>query len=168
MTRGIGVSLPRLDGVGKVTGETQYPADIDIDGQLWLKIRYSDRVHARIVAIDTHQALAYPGVVAVFTAKDVPVNEYGLVIKDQPVLCGPGSTIEGAEVVRCLMDNIAVVVAESAEAATAATQLITVEYEDLPPIFDPEAAMQDGAPQLHSRYPNNTIKHYRIRRVIWI
>lgn len=164
MTGGIGVSLPRLDGVGKVTGETQYPADIDVDGQLWLTIRYSDCVHARILAIDTHQALAYPGVVAVFTAKDVPVNEYGLVIKDQPVLCGPGSTIEGADVVRCLMDNIAVVVAESAEAATAAAQLITVEYEDLPPIFDPEAAMQDGAPQLHSRYPNNIIKHYRIRR----
>lgn len=164
MTSMIGTRLPRLDGVGKVTGETLYPADIDIEGQLWLTIRYSDRVHARVVAIDTTQAEAYPGVVAVFTAKDVPVNEYGLTIKDQPVLCGPGSTIEGADIVRCLMDNIALVVAESAETAAVAAQLIAVEYEDLPAVFDPEAALAEGAPQLHSRYANNTITHYRIRQ----
>ncbi|MCB9436157.1 MAG: xanthine dehydrogenase family protein [Anaerolineales bacterium] len=164
MTSMIGTRIPRLDGVGKVTGETLYPADIDIEGQLWLKIRYSDRVHARVVAMDTTPAEAYPGVVAVFTAKDVPVNEYGLTIKDQPVLCGPGSTIEGADIVRCLMDNIAIVVAESAEAAEAAAQLIIVEYEDLPAVFDPEVALADGAPQLHTRYLNNTITHYRIRQ----
>jgi CO/xanthine dehydrogenase Mo-binding subunit len=160
----IGVSMKRIDAVGKVTGQTAYPSDIDIEGQLWLKIRFSDRVHARVVSIDTRRAEAYPGVVAVFTARDVPVNEYGLVMKDQPVLCGPGSTIPGADVVRCLADAVAVVVADAEDNAAAAAKLIEIEYEDLPAVFDPEAAMQDSAPQLHLDKPNNVIVHYKIRK----
>ena len=89
----IGQSIKRIDAPGKVTGETPYPGDINIDGQLWMKLRFSDRAHARVLAIDSSAAEALPGVFGVFTAKDVPVNEYGLVIKDQPVLCGPGSEI---------------------------------------------------------------------------
>ncbi|NDJ85806.1 MAG: xanthine dehydrogenase family protein [Chloroflexi bacterium] len=160
----MGVRLPRIDATGKVTGETPYPGDIDIEGQLWLKIRYSDRAHARVVSIDTSDAEAYPGVVAVFTAKDIPVNEYGLVFKDQPVLCGPGTSKAGGDIVRCLMDNIAVVVAETEEIATAAAKLIHVEYENLPTVFDPEAALQPGAPLLHPDKPQNIISHYRIRK----
>ncbi|PJF21790.1 MAG: aldehyde oxidase [Phototrophicales bacterium] len=162
-TFSIGQNIQRIDAHGKVTGETPYPGDIDMDGQLWLKIRYSDRAHARILSIDTSRAEALPGVVAVFTAKDVPVNEYGLVTKDQPVLCGPGSNIPGADIVRCYMDNIAVVVAETEAIAAQAIKLIDVEYEDLPTVFDPEAAMQDDAPQLHEKNPNNILCHYRIR-----
>lgn len=159
----IGQSVKRIDALGKVTGETPYPGDIDMDGQLWLKIRFSDRPHARILSIDTRAAEALPGVVAVYTARDIPVNEYGLVTKDQPVLCGPGSGIPDGDIVRCYMDNIAVVVAETEAIAAQAARLITVEYEDLPPVFDPEAAMQDGAPQLHEHTPNNILCHYRIR-----
>lgn len=160
----IGVSMKRIDAIGKVTGQTPYPSDIDIEGQLWLKIRFSDRVHARVVSIDMRRAEEYPGVVAVFTARDVPVNEYGLVIKDQPVLCGPGSTIPDADIVRCLADAVAVVVADAEDNAAAAAKLIDIEYEDLPAIFDPEAAMQDGAPILHLDKPNNIIAHYKIRK----
>ncbi|MFW5696363.1 MAG: xanthine dehydrogenase family protein molybdopterin-binding subunit [Phototrophicaceae bacterium] len=159
----IGQAVKRIDARGKVTGETPYPGDIDMDGQLWLKIRFSDRAHARILRIDTSAAEALPGVLAVFTAKDIPVNEYGLVIKDQPVLCGPGTSVPGGDIVRCYMDNIAVVVAETEAIAAKAARLIEVEYEDLPPVFDPEAAMQDGAPQLHEHTPNNILCHYRIR-----
>lgn len=160
----VGQSIHRIDALGKVTGETPYPSDINIDGQLWLKIRYSDRAHARVRAINTQPAEQMTGVVAVLTAKDVPVNEYGLVIKDQPVLCGPGSSIDGADIVRCYMDYVAVVVAETEAIAEAAAKAIEVDYEDLPPVFDPHQAMQDGAPQLHADTPNNVLCHYRIRK----
>jgi len=160
---GIGQSVRRVDAVGKVTGETAYPGDINMDGQLWMKIRFSDRVHARITKIDTSRAEAYPGVVAVYTAKDVPVNEYGLIMPDQPVLCGPGSAKEGADIVRCLADQVAVVVADSEEAAVAAVKLIEIDYEELPGVFDVFDAMADGAPQLHPHAENNVLVHYRIR-----
>ena len=159
----IGRSVRRLDAVGKVTGETPYPGDIDMEGQLWMKVRFSDRVHARITAIDTSQAEAYPGVVAVFTARDVPVNEYGLIMPDQPVLCGPGSAKEGADIVRCISDQVAVVVADSEVAAAEAARLIDIIYEDLPVVASPEDALKEGAPQLHAHAQGNVLIHYRIR-----
>jgi CO/xanthine dehydrogenase Mo-binding subunit len=160
----IGRSVHRLDAVGKVTGETPYPGDIDMPGQLWMKMRFSDRPHARVISIDAHKAEALPGVHAVLTAKDVPCNEYGLVTKDQPVLCGPGSGNPDAEIVRCYMDNVAVVIADSEVIAAQAVKLIEIEYEDLPSVFDPYEAMQSGAPQLMPRYPENVLVHYRIRK----
>jgi len=160
----VGQSIHRVDGRGKVTGETAYPGDIDLPGQLWGKIRFADRTHARIVAVDTTKAQAQPGVVAIFTAADVPCNEYGLVHYDQPVLCGVGSTKAGADVVRCRADYVAFVVAEDEEAAAAGRDLIEITYEDLPIVTDPEAAMLEGAPQLHAEYPNNILCHYRIRK----
>ncbi|MBZ0284955.1 MAG: xanthine dehydrogenase family protein molybdopterin-binding subunit [Anaerolineae bacterium] len=162
----IGQNIKRIDALGKVTGETPYPGDINLDGQLWMKLRFSDRAHARVVSIDNHAAEALPGVVRIFTAKDVPQNEYGLVTKDQPVLCGPGSNsqVPGADIVRCYMDCVAVVVAETEAIAAEAVKLIDVIYEDLPPVFDPEAAMQEGAPQLHTNHPQNILCHYRIRK----
>lgn len=159
----IGQTVRRIDALGKVTGETPYPGDIDIEGQLWMKIRFSDRAHARVLAIDTAEAEALPGVAGIFTAKHVPVNEYGLVTKDQPVLCGPGSTIPGADIVRCYMDMVAVVVAETEAIAAEAARRIQITYEDLPAVFDPEEAMAEGAPQLHANLPNNQFCHYRIR-----
>ncbi|MCC7447646.1 MAG: xanthine dehydrogenase family protein, partial [Anaerolineae bacterium] len=164
MTVIIGQSVQRIDAVGKVTGQAPYPGDIDMDGQLWMKIRFSDRVHARIISMDTSRAEAYPGVVAVFTAKDVPNNEYGLIMPDQPVLCGPGSTKAGGDIVRCMADYVALVVAETEEAAAHARDLIDIVYEDLSIVTDPEVAMEDGAPQLHEQSPNNILCHYRIRK----
>jgi len=152
----IGKNVLRVDALGKVTGATPYPSDIDFEDQLWMKILFSERAHARIKSIDTAAARAYPGVVAVFTAGDVPKNEYGLIMPDQPVLCG--------DVVRCLMDHVALVVAETEEAAAAGRDLIKVEYEDLPAVFDVFAAQQDGAPQLHEQNPNNILCHYVIRK----
>jgi CO/xanthine dehydrogenase Mo-binding subunit len=159
----IGQSVRRIDAVAKVTGEALYPGDITMENQLWMKIRFSDRVHARITAIDTSQAEAYPGVVAVFTARDVPVNEYGLIMPDQPVLCGPGSRKEGADIVRCVSDQVALVVADTEEIAAAAAKLIDITYEDLPIVVDPLEAMADGAPQLYPNAQNNVLVHYRIR-----
>jgi CO/xanthine dehydrogenase Mo-binding subunit len=159
----VGQSVKRIDARGKVTGDAPYPGDMDLPGQLWMKIRFSDRAHARVVAIDTRAAEALPGVHRVFTAADVPVNEYGLVTKDQPVLCGPGSTIPDADIVRCYADAVALVVAESEATAAAAARLIAVTYEDLPAVFDAEAAMQPEAPQLHEDRAANILCHYRTR-----
>ena len=159
----IGQSVHRLDAVGKVTGEAPYPGDIEMQDQLWMKIRFSDRVHARVVAIDTARAEAHPGVVAVFTARDVPVNEYGLGVFDQPVLCGPGSGKAGGDIVRCLADQVAVVVADSEESAAEGVRLLDVTYENLPAVTDAESALAEGAPQLHEDTPGNVLSHYRIR-----
>ncbi len=162
----VGQSVHRLDALGKVTGATPYPADVDMAGQLWMKIRYSDRTHARILSVDTRSAAALEGVVAIFTAADVPRNEYGLIIYDQPVICGVGgeNPIAGADVVRCRADCVAVIVAETEAIATQARDLIKVTYEDLPIVTDAEAAMAADAPQLHAKYPNNILCHYKIRK----
>ncbi|MBC8098410.1 MAG: xanthine dehydrogenase family protein [Armatimonadetes bacterium] len=160
----IGQSVKRIDAHGKVTGETPYPGDLDQPGQLWMKMRFSDRAHARVLAVHTQAAWTVPGVVAVYTAADIPANEYGLVTKDQPVLCGPGSTNPAADVVRCYMDCIAVIVAETAGIAAQAAALITVDYEDLPPVFTLDAAMLPDALQIHPDYADNTLCHYRIRK----
>ncbi len=159
----IGQSILRIDGVGKVTGEAQYPGDIDMAGQLWMKLRYSDRAHAKVLSVDTSAAEAIPGVVRILTARDVPHNEYGLVMKDQPVLCGPGGSNPNAATVRCYADCLAIVVAENEAIATEAARQIQVTYEDLPGLFDPFTAMAEGAPQLIPNYPGNLIAHYRIR-----
>lgn len=160
----IGQSIKRIDAKGKVTGHTPYPGDLDIPGQLWMKLRFSDRAHARIVRVDTAVAASMPGVVAIFTASDVPVNAYGLIIRDQPVICGPGSSMPAADIVRTYMDCIAVVVAETEGQAAAAAKAIHVEYEDLPGIFDHRIAMEDGQPQIHEGNPNNVLSRYRIRK----
>ncbi len=163
-TQVISQSVKRIDARGKVTGETLYPGDIDIDGQYWMRIKFSDRAHARVLGVSTSAAEALAGVIRVFTSRDVPVNEYGLVLKDQPVLCGPGGDKPGADVVRCYMDMVATVVAETDAIAKRALDLIDVQYEDLPAVFDPEAAMAGSAPQLHPECPGNLVTRYRIRR----
>ena len=98
MTQNIGRSIPRVDAHAKVTGVAKYPGDLAMDGMLHACLLFAGRPHARILSLDTSRAEACPGVVAIFTARDVPVNERGLQIKDQPVLCGPGSAMPGADI----------------------------------------------------------------------
>ena len=159
----IGEPERRVDAVGKVMGRAQYPGDIDLPGQLWMKILFAGRPHARIKRIDLTRAQQHAGVVAIFTAADVPCNDYGLVIQDQPVLCGLGSSNLNADVVRFVGDQVAVVVAETEQAAAEARDLIEVEYEDLPVVTDPRVSMQPGAPRLFADR-DNVITHYRIRQ----
>src|SRR4051812_25023275 len=138
MTTLIGQSVPRPDARGKVTGATRYPADLVREDMLRLKVVFADRPHARILSIDTEAALQHPGVVAVLTAGDVPFNAHGLVESDWPALCG--------DKVRFVGDRVALVVAESAEAAEEGAKLVKVEYEDLPLVIDAREAMSPGAP----------------------
>ena len=160
----VGQSVQRVDAVGKVTGETLYPGDINLPNQTYMKILFANRPHARVVAIDTSRAEAMPGVLLVLTAKDVPVNEYGLIAPDQPVLCGPGSAKPHADRVRFIGDQVALVVAESEAIAAKARDLIAVEYEDLTVVSDPLEAMKEGATLLHPEHDSNVFGHYRIRK----
>ncbi|OGO12571.1 MAG: aldehyde oxidase [Chloroflexi bacterium RBG_16_47_49] len=160
----IGKPILRIDARGKVIGETLYPGDINLPNQAYMKILFAGRPHAVVRSIDTSLADALPGVIATFTAKDVPVNEYGLIINDQPVLCGPGSSKPLAERVRFVGDQVALVIAESEEMAANGRDLIKVDYEDLPVITDMVEAMSDGAILLHPDRGSNIFCHYRIRK----
>lgn len=160
----VGQPVNRIDAWGKVTGETLYPGDINMPNQAYMKILFSERPHAIIKSIDTSLADALPGVIAIFTARDVPVNEYGLGVSDQPVLCGPGSSKPYTDRVRFVGDQIALVIAETEEIAAEGRDLIKVEYEDLPVITDLEKAMREDAVLLHPDRGSNIFTHYRIRK----
>jgi CO/xanthine dehydrogenase Mo-binding subunit len=156
MTTLIGASLPRPDALGKVTGAARYPGDLVRPGMLHLKVVFAHRPHARILGVDAGRALALPGVVAVYTAADVPFNAFGLIEHDQPVLCG--------EVVRFVGDKVALVVAETAQTAAAAAALVDVTYEDLPVVADARSALAPGAPLVHPARGTNELYHCRIRK----
>ncbi|MBS1250271.1 MAG: putative xanthine dehydrogenase subunit D [Chloroflexi bacterium] len=160
----IGKSIQRLDAHAKVTGEALYPSDINLPDQAYMKILFARRPHAIVKAVDTSAAESIDGVIAIFTAKDVPVNEYGLQIQDQPVLCGPGSDIAYADRVRFVGDQVALVIAESEVIATQARDLIRVEYEDLPVVTDPISAAQEDAFLLHPDQDTNIMESNRVRK----
>lgn len=159
----VGETVHRIDAVGKVTGEAAYPGDVNLPGQAYMKILFARRPHAIVRSIDTRAAEAMDGVLAVFTAKDVPVNEYGLIAPDQPVLCGPGSAKPFADRVRFVGDQVALVVAETEEIASRARDAIVVEYEDLPLVDDPLEAVNDTV-LLHPDRGSNVFVKYRIRK----
>lgn len=152
----IGASVPRADARAKVTGEACYPADLIQRDMLHLQVVFAHRVHARILSLDTQAALGCPGVVAVLTADDVPSNGYGLIERDQPVLC--------ADVVRFFGDKVALVAATSREAAQAGAALVRVHYEDLPAITDPGGALSPDAPLVHPRLGTNLLAHIPLRK----
>ncbi len=142
----IGKRVPKLDAPKKVTGAAQYVHDVDLPGMLVGKILRSERVHARIVRIDTSAARALPGVHAVITAADTPGVGLGHG-RDNPPL--------KRDKVRCERDEIAAVAAETQDIAEQAIKLIDVDYEDLPAVFSPAEALQDGAPVIHDQHPTN-------------
>lgn len=158
MTRAsvIGTPLPRHDALAKITGDARYPGDLLEPATLRLQVVYAGRPHARINGIDTTAALAAPGVIAVFTAADVPYNAFGLIDHDQPVLC------DG--VVRFAGDKVALVVAESDDAAVEAAALVAVTYGDLPAVTDPGQALLPDAPLVHSSRGTNLLARIPIRK----
>ena len=152
----IGHSISRPDTIAKVTGKAKFAGDFSLPGMLHMKLRFAERPHARIRSIDTSRALNHPGVLAVFTAEDVPFNRYGLIVEDQPVLCN--------EVIRFVGDQIAAVVAETPQQAAQAAALIAVDYQDLPFLATPDQAISVEAPTLHADFPDNVASTIRLRR----
>ncbi|MDP6793176.1 MAG: xanthine dehydrogenase family protein molybdopterin-binding subunit [Anaerolineales bacterium] len=131
---------------------------------LHMKILFAGRPHAQMRSKDTSKAQAYPGVTAVFTAADVPVNEYGLLNPDQPALVGIGSDKLGADVARFVGDQVALVVAENEDIAAAACELIEVDWFGLTVLTDPHEAMKPDAPALLPGRDTNISKHNRLRK----
>lgn len=156
MPHTVGQSLKRVDAEAKVTGAAQYPGDLSRPGMLHMKVLFAAHPHARIHSIDTVRAEAVPGVIAVLTADDVPNNIYGIAEYDQPVLA--------ADVVRCVGDRVALIIAETEEQAAAARALITVDYEVLPVLPTPDAAMAPDAPVLHPDKGSNVLASYHVRK----
>jgi CO/xanthine dehydrogenase Mo-binding subunit len=137
----IGRPLARPDGVDKVTGRGRYAADHMLPGTLWGKSLHSPHPHARILHIDTEAARRLPGVHAVITAADIDFGPWGRAIKDIPVLA--------RDRVRFAGERVAAVAAEDEDIAQEALDLIEVEYEELPAVFDALEAMWESAPLLH-------------------
>lgn len=142
----VGSRLPRYDGVGHVTGQTQYVDDVRVQGMLWAKALRSPVHHAKITHLDTAKAEAMPGVHAVVTWQDVPLLEYGHlsalgIPADEPLLA--------KDTVRYMGQPIALVAADDQDTAQAAVNAIEVEFEELPTLFDVRNAFDEGAPKIH-------------------
>lgn len=153
----------RVDAHGKVTGAALYPGDLTPSNLLHGRVLFSGQAHARMLAMDTSAAEAVPGVVAIFTAKDVPNNEYGLILYDQPVLVGLDSNKPNCDLSLWEGDHIAVVIAETEAIAAQAASLIRVEWEQLPVVTDVHEAMTDEI-VLQPWCGSNILKHYKIRK----
>ena len=137
----IGKAVAREDGGDKVSGRTLYTADVHLPGLLWGTILRSPYPHARIEHIDTTKAQQVTGVKAIITGADVKGCLIGKQIRDMPALCW--------DRVRFIGDRVAAVAAETIDAAEEAVNLIDVDYQELPAVFDPLDAMQPDAPRLH-------------------
>lgn len=148
--------IKRVDAYEKVTGKAKFGADLFFPNMLYGKVLRSKYPHARIVKINIKKALACPGVKAIIRAEDIPNNEFGIIVQNQQVLA--------QKQVLYIGDGIAVAVAETQEAATKALELIEVEYEELPGIFNPEEAEKKDAQLIHSELENNQVVHHRLRK----
>ena len=138
----------RVDGAIKTSGQAKYSADFTMPGMLWADFVSSTMAHAKIVSIDTSEALAMPGVHAVLTGKDIGEHYFGRRLCDWPVL--------SIDRVRFIGEYVCAVAAETAQIAEAAVQAIVVEYEELPGLFDTEAALAPDALIIHEhpeKYP---------------
>ncbi len=145
----IGKRIPRVDGRAKVTGEAKYAADYEMPGMLWCKIVRSPYAHARIANIDTSRARRLPGVRDVITGENFKGWKWGWMPKtrdEEPL---------AARRVRYLAEAVAAVAAVDEETAEEAAELVKVDYEELPGVFDPEEAMKEGAPRLYDHAENN-------------
>ncbi len=153
----VGQSVPRVDGVAKVTGNAKYVADLAIPGMIEGKFLRSPYAHARIRSIDTTEAEAMPGVVAVLTSKDL--GDIGPYIgrgknKDQPVIAMNRVIFTG--------QPVAAVAAVDRATAEQALAKIHVDYEELPAVITVEEAMAEGAPRLHDFAERNLCAHHEL------
>ena len=136
-------NLPRVDASEKVTGRSVYAADVYLPGMLMCKLLPSTRAHARIVGIDKSRAEALPGVRAVITGRDFPEVHFGSgTLKDRYIMA--------RDEVFYIGEPVAAVAADDEMTAQEALELIEVEYEDLPSVFDPMEALTSQAPAVHS------------------
>ena len=162
-TRIFGSGIRRREDPRLITGGATYTDDVRLPGMLYAAMLRSPHAHAKINSIDTAAAKGAPGVVAVYTGTDTD----GVL---NPIPCAwipPESDVKAVahpalaiDVVRYQGDAVAVVVAENRYQAEDALELINVDYDPLPAVISPEAAIQPGAPLLHEDAPNNQAFHW--------
>ncbi|MCC6197523.1 MAG: xanthine dehydrogenase family protein molybdopterin-binding subunit [Burkholderiales bacterium] len=166
--RHVGTRTLRGDAIDKVTGTWSYGMDFALPGMLYAKVLRSPYPHARIVSVDTRRARALAGVRAAITGADLPYL-FGSAVRDEPFLA------RGK--VRYAGEPVAALAAISEEISREAIDLIDVEYEELPAVFDPLEAMQPGSPLVHEDHTayemegtftrctgTNIIGHTKLRR----
>src|SRR2546427_296669 len=161
----VGRPLPRHDARDKVAAATAYAADWAMPGMLHAAVLRSPYPSARIVKLETAGAERMPGVAVVFTAKDVPRNTLSTDVPGQTTAVGPLRAtlyVLAQDRVRHQGEPVALVAAETLEQARAAAEAIDVEYEPLPGVFGPEAALAPNAPRVHET--GNVLAEWRIAR----
>ena len=150
----VGHSVPRVDGVDKVTGKAKFVGDIVVPGMLYGKILRSPYPHARIRAIDATEAEALPGVVAVLTAADI--DDLNPIYNGRPIIA--------MHKVRYVGEPVAAVAALDLATAEEALGLIQVDYEELPAVVGIDAAVKKDAPLIHEEKGGNIGTHEQVRR----
>src|SRR5688500_11713158 len=142
----LGKRLPMIDAIARVTGTIEYVLDLELPGMLHARILRSPHAHARVVRVDASKAAKAPGIRAVLTRDDLVDRDdvfptFGLFIRDQAPVA--------IDKVRYVGDPVAAIAAVDEAAADEALELIEVEYEPLPAVFDVEEALRPTAPILH-------------------
>jgi CO/xanthine dehydrogenase Mo-binding subunit len=166
-----------IDARERVTGRVPYTINVELPGMLHAKVLRSESPHARLIRVDASRARELPGVVAVLTGDDILAMDsiqprFGPVLRDQPILAYGK--------VRFVGEPVAAVAAVNADVAAEALDLIEVDYEELPAVFDADAALADGAPVIHEEPPHpgptfadiilhtgggtNMCNHFKLRR----
>lgn len=147
----------RNDAHAKVCGTAKYTDDLVVPHMLHAAVVYSQFIYADIISIDCAEALSMPGVIAVFTAKDIPGKvKFGQIIRDYPLLAEDKIKSSG--------DVIALIVAESRAAALAAIPFVKLKAKELEALLNPEDAMKETAAILHPEHGSNICNEHRIRR----
>ena len=152
-----GMRIPRVDVADKATGKAVYPDDIYLPGMLFAVAVRSEHPRAKVLSIDTDQALSVPGVAGIFTAEDIPGDvKVGHLVRDWDAMIAVG------QVTRYVGDVICLVAAETYEQARKAARLVKVDYEVLPCVRNPYEAMREDAPKIHEG--GNLLGHTHIKR----
>ncbi|HTW27942.1 MAG TPA: xanthine dehydrogenase family protein molybdopterin-binding subunit [Acetobacteraceae bacterium] len=159
---GIGAAVRRTEDARFLSGRGSYTDDINRPGQAYAVIRRSDRPHARIRSIDTAAAQQAPGVLAVYTGADMQADNIGglpcgwlIHSKDGSPMKEPPHPVLAVDKVRHVGDPVAVVIAETRQAARDATELLTIEYDDLPAVATVHDAAAQGAALVHDDVAGN-------------
>ncbi len=163
---GIGSSVLRKEDFRFITGKGQYTDDITQPNQLYAYFLRSPVAHANLISVTTDEALNSPGVISIYTGKDIdaslPCGWEAPTKEGTPPMHEPPWPIFAQEKIRFVGELVAVVIAETVNQAKDACELINMEYEDLPAVVSPQKALEDGAPSIWSEIPNNLCFEWEI------
>lgn len=157
MSKYVGKSMKRVEDPRFIQGQGRYVANLQLPNMAYLAIKRSPHGHAKITNIDTTEAKALPGVLAIYTGADLQADGVGDIPSgwNVPDIKVPSYKALAVDKVNHVGDRVAVVVADSPYTAYDAIDLIEVDYEPLPAVVDAKKAMDEGAPQIHEGIPNN-------------